>query len=201
MDRHEQILEAAAKRFAHYGFRRTVVDDVARDAGVAKGSVYLHVQNKEDLFRQVIRREQELMNVAALEAIANHPEPRAAIHSLVIRLLAWMEERPLMGRLMTGDPELGLGGELARSIEESCHEQPKALFETIAIPLVKGMQSGEFRPDMKIEAAVTVVISIFHIHLHNKQQRFIDMDTEAFTTELLRVLFEGILICERGTND
>jgi len=47
----EAILDAALGLFGRYGFRRTSIDDIARAAGVAKGTVYLYVENKEALFR------------------------------------------------------------------------------------------------------------------------------------------------------
>jgi AcrR family transcriptional regulator len=45
------ILLAALDLFAKYGYRRTSIDDVARAAGIAKGSVYLHFVGKRELFR------------------------------------------------------------------------------------------------------------------------------------------------------
>jgi AcrR family transcriptional regulator len=47
----EAILGAALELFGRYGYRRTSIDDIARAAGVAKGTVYLYVENKEVLFR------------------------------------------------------------------------------------------------------------------------------------------------------
>jgi AcrR family transcriptional regulator len=47
----EAIFEAALDLFGRYGYRRTSIDDIARKAGVAKGTVYLYVENKEALFR------------------------------------------------------------------------------------------------------------------------------------------------------
>src|SRR5689334_25270223 len=47
----EAILGAARELFGRYGYRRTSIDDIARAAGVAKGTVYLYVENKEALFR------------------------------------------------------------------------------------------------------------------------------------------------------
>jgi AcrR family transcriptional regulator len=47
----EAILAAALDLFGRYGWRRTSVDDIARQAGVAKGTVYLYVDTKETLFR------------------------------------------------------------------------------------------------------------------------------------------------------
>jgi AcrR family transcriptional regulator len=51
----EAILAAALELFGRYGFRRTSIDDIARQAGVAKGTVYLYVENKEALFRTLAR--------------------------------------------------------------------------------------------------------------------------------------------------
>ena len=49
------ILEAAQRCFWRHGVRRTSIDDVAREAGVAKGTVYLHFESKEDLFGTLTR--------------------------------------------------------------------------------------------------------------------------------------------------
>lgn len=198
MDKQDQILDAAARRFALYGFRRTVLDDIARDAGIGKGSIYLHVPGKDELFIQTVRREQRLMIEAAREATAGL-SPRAAIQALVLRMLKWLDERPLMGRLMTGDPELGMGPDLGRQAEQACHDE-RLLYDHISELLARGAEEGIFRGDLSPEAAVTLIISIFHIYLHNKRQHFIELDDEVFVAELLRILFEGILICERGTH-
>ncbi|HYG69675.1 MAG TPA: TetR/AcrR family transcriptional regulator [Anaeromyxobacteraceae bacterium] len=46
----EAILQAATDVFARVGFKRAFVDEIARRAGVAKGTVYLHFESKETLF-------------------------------------------------------------------------------------------------------------------------------------------------------
>ena len=50
MSRREQILEAALRLFRRYGFRKTTVDEIASEAGIGKGSVYLEFPSKEDVF-------------------------------------------------------------------------------------------------------------------------------------------------------
>ncbi len=52
----DRILDAASRLFAHYGYKRATVDAIAAEAGVAKGSVYLHFQSKEDVFGAVSER-------------------------------------------------------------------------------------------------------------------------------------------------
>ncbi len=46
----DAIVEAAGSLFAQFGYRRTSMDDIAREAGVAKGTLYLHFASKEALF-------------------------------------------------------------------------------------------------------------------------------------------------------
>jgi AcrR family transcriptional regulator len=53
--RERQILDAAFKEFAVNGFEAARLEDVARRAGIAKGTIYLYFKNKELLFRAVVR--------------------------------------------------------------------------------------------------------------------------------------------------
>ena len=56
-DREERILRAASNLIAHYGYDKTTVSDIAREAGISKGAVYLHFASKEDLFEALLRNE------------------------------------------------------------------------------------------------------------------------------------------------
>ena len=53
--RPEEILDAALTVFGESGFARAKIDDVARLAGVSKGTVYLYFDSKESLFREMVR--------------------------------------------------------------------------------------------------------------------------------------------------
>jgi AcrR family transcriptional regulator len=54
-ERREAILAAALDEFSQAGFAATRLDDVARRAGVAKGTIYLHFRDKEALFQEILR--------------------------------------------------------------------------------------------------------------------------------------------------
>lgn len=70
VDRGAAILEAATEVFDRDGFEAARIDEIARRAGVAKGSVYNHYADKEELFYSVVAREVDDLNrlVAALAA-------------------------------------------------------------------------------------------------------------------------------------
>jgi len=55
MHRQEGILAAAFAVFAAHGYEATRIDEVARRAGIAKGTIYLYFRDKEQLFRAVVR--------------------------------------------------------------------------------------------------------------------------------------------------
>ena len=50
-----EILDAAMKVFAHKGFAAARMDDIAREAGVTKGTIYLYFENKEAVFKSLVR--------------------------------------------------------------------------------------------------------------------------------------------------
>jgi len=58
-DRERMILNAAQGRFARFGFSKVTMDEIAEDVGMAKASLYYYYPAKDDVFRAVIRREQE----------------------------------------------------------------------------------------------------------------------------------------------
>jgi TetR/AcrR family transcriptional repressor of mexJK operon len=57
-DKENIILDAARKRFAHYGFSKVTMDEIASDVEMGKASLYYYFPTKEDLFRAVILQEQ-----------------------------------------------------------------------------------------------------------------------------------------------
>ena len=48
-DKRQSILEAARRRFRHYGVKKTTMQEISRDAGVAVGTLYLYFKDKDDL--------------------------------------------------------------------------------------------------------------------------------------------------------
>ena len=71
-DIRQKILDAAEDRLWRYGFKKTTIDEIAGDAGVGKGTVYLHFDSKEDIGLAIIAQYKE-ENVATVQAIARQP--------------------------------------------------------------------------------------------------------------------------------
>src|SRR6478736_950770 len=92
----DRILRSAAECFGRFGYKKTSVDAVAEKAGVAKGTVYLYCDSKEDLFYQSVHRELRQWVADLSQKI----DPRRSAKDLMLEIarsdLEFMEKRPLV---------------------------------------------------------------------------------------------------------
>ncbi len=94
-----RILAAATERFAHHGYRKTSVEDIARRAGIAKGTVYLHFKNKADLLIHATAAEKARYVERFRELLDPSRPPRERLRLYLEGVLRWTPEMPLVQRL------------------------------------------------------------------------------------------------------
>src|SRR4051794_3064704 len=82
-DRRATILSAALDEFAARGFQATRLDDVARRAGVAKGTIYLYFRDKQSLFQELVRAMLSPL-VGAIEAAPLRDLPIRAVIEMIV---------------------------------------------------------------------------------------------------------------------
>ncbi|MEU6785626.1 helix-turn-helix domain-containing protein [Nonomuraea angiospora] len=100
LERAHRILDAAADLVLRWGYGKTTIDDVAKRAGVAKGTIYLHWKTRDELFAALLRRERVLM---LAEVRQGAPATLGELYGGYARVLL---RRPLLQALMRGDSEL-----------------------------------------------------------------------------------------------
>ncbi len=153
--RPEEILNAALEAFADRGFAATKLEDVARRAGVTKGTIYLYFENKEALFKALIR--QTIVPVIAQgEAMAQAftGSARDLFERLVREYWRLVGETALSSipRLMIA--EAGNFPELARFYYEEVVTRGHRLMAGV---LERGIKAGEFR---KVNLAVATKLAM-----------------------------------------
>ena len=79
-----KILVAAQEVFTRYGFGKTTMDDIAREMGKGKSSIYYYFTSKEDIFRAVIDKELVLMKTRILDAVSLKKDSREKLKVYVI---------------------------------------------------------------------------------------------------------------------
>lgn len=70
--RSESIVNAAEKLFFSRGFESVTMDDIAREAELAKGTLYLYFRNKEELYFAIVLRGFGILNAMFKEAVSGH---------------------------------------------------------------------------------------------------------------------------------
>ena len=87
-DTADRILDAADRLLGRFGYRKMTVDDLAKEAGIGKGTVYLSFRSKEDIALACIDRMAERLRMR-LESIAaeNGPPADRLRRMLVLRVL------------------------------------------------------------------------------------------------------------------
>ena len=143
-DRPGEIIAAALEVFSERGFAATRLDDVARQAGLSKGALYLYFETKEDLFRAVVG-EAVAANLAHLEKAVQADLPfeqtlRAGLTLLANRLAS---DRRISGVVKLVIAESRAMPELARI----WHDTVIARALNMIILLIRRAQDrGEVRP-------------------------------------------------------
>lgn len=143
--RRQRILDVARRHFAERGFAGTRLDDVAAEAGCAKGTIYLEFDDKQTLLREVVdgtfARILEEFNatVVPLES------PLARLRESLRFAFRQHRAEPLFGRLLRDDPEL----RLLRGVGDDTWKAAAAQRTAVLLAWVdEGIRLGEIRPDV-----------------------------------------------------
>ncbi len=154
--RPQELLAAALELFVERGFAATRLDDVAKAAGVSKGTLYLYFCSKEELFKAVVRENLvPLLGEAAgtIEQFDGSTEELFRI--LMLRWWEIMGESKLSGLPKLMIAEAGNFPDLASFYQDEVISPTEALFQRM---LSRGMERGEIR-ELDLEMDVRLLIA------------------------------------------
>lgn len=158
--RPEEIVTAALDVFVERGFAAAKLEDVARHAGVTKGTIYLYFENKEALFKAVVR-ETIVPVIAKGEATAQAftGSARELFEGLVREYWRLVGETALAGIPKLMMAEAGNFPQVARFFYEEVVTRGHRLMASV---LERGIQQGEFRPVNVAVAAKLAMSPLIH---------------------------------------
>jgi AcrR family transcriptional regulator len=159
-----ELVSAALHLFVEKGYAGTRLDDVAARAGVSKGTLYLYFENKEELFKAVVRDNIVARISQSADEMLHFEGPSA---ELLRRLMAtWWDEYGSstaggIGKLMMA--ESGNFPEIARFFLDEVIEPWHRI---LAAAIERGIERGEFRrvkPDMfaRVVTGPLVMLSLW----------------------------------------
>jgi AcrR family transcriptional regulator len=156
--RPQELLAAALDLFVERGYAATRLDDVAARGGVSKGTLYLYFENKEELFKAVVRENLVSVLAEAEDYIEQYSDTTTAL--LREFILGWWErigETKLSGITKLMMAESGNFPDVANFYHEEVISRNHALISRI---LERGIASGEFRAIDTEHANLVIVAPI-----------------------------------------
>lgn len=99
-DKRERILAAAERIFARHGFFAARVSEIAREAGVADGTIYLYFKSKDDLLISLFENRMKQVNDQLRRAIADQP-PAAQLRAFIHTYLQLVADEPTVAEVLT----------------------------------------------------------------------------------------------------
>jgi AcrR family transcriptional regulator len=138
----ERLVAAARRRFESFGYRRTGIAEIARDAGLAAGTVYRYFASKEDVFLEVMRRVNAEWLAAGRAALAGPGTAPERLRRLGAASVAFGRDNALLIALLRRDTEL-----LFAPLTEQLHDDfVRANVAMIAEVVRDGVAEGTCRP-------------------------------------------------------
>jgi len=91
-EKREIILQNARGLFAHYGLKKTTVDDIAAEARIGKATIYYYFKSKQEIFKTVVERELAILKNAIREAISEEDSPQEKLRVFIFTRIFHMQK-------------------------------------------------------------------------------------------------------------
>lgn len=147
-EKYQAIIDAAVRVIAKHGFHNAQVSRIAREAGVADGTIYLYFENKEDILISLFNEKMGQFIETCRERISAEESVERKLYVLVHAHLGQLASYPEMAivtqiELRQSNPQVsqGIGDVLKR------------YFNLIDEIVTEGMETGVFRSDVDVRMA------------------------------------------------
>ena len=185
--KYHQILEAAVKVFARQGFHQSTVSQIAKEAGVADGTIYLYFKNKDDILVQFFSFRAKQVFESFREEVARAETSSDKLRNLVRRHLAEFQ-RDRDGAVVY-QVETHQNSRLA---EVQIKELSKMYRDLISEIVEQGQQEGTIRKDLYVGLVKRFIIGavdeVINTWLHSNGE----YDLVSMADPLVELFIKGI---------
>lgn len=143
-DKHQKILNGAIKVFGHKGFFNARISDIAKEAEVADGTIYLYFNNKYDILLTLFEEEIDKLITEIRAAIAGKTDQREMLYIFALHHLRLVVEKKELAEVL--QMELRQSGE---SIKEYRRNKFADYVNIISDIIRTGQENNIFRRDLK----------------------------------------------------
>ena len=171
------IQQAVIQLMCREGLKSVTMDRVAEEAGIAKGTVYLHFRDKQELLDEVKNASLAPLISKLDEIFENDASPSSKLHSYSLRYLSYFDERRDLFRILLYErEETQVQGSRDRG------DRYRHLVDATAVVLAAGVADGSFPPmDALAVAAMWVESNFAMLNLRLLTERHQTVEDDART--------------------
>ncbi len=175
-EKREMIIDAAKRVVSEKGFSRATLDEIAQLAGVAKGTIYLYFDSKEDLFSSLVLVMHDRLVTRLKKATENLSGAWEKVKGITYAFIDFMEKnRDVYLSMVFEAPSLK-----NKKIAGAMHEKLNIIHGLVLNIIEDGRQTGVFYDDTcsEIQAALiegTINKAIFYRIVHGKNMSLYDI--------------------------
>lgn len=184
-----RLLRAATQLFVRHGYRKTSIDEVARRAGLAKGTVYLYFRNKAELLTHAVVAEKHRYLERVRPLLAEPLPGRERLRRYLRATLVIAAEMPLVSRLMAGDDEL-------HAVMADLAPEERARMNEMRVSFLAAMLDAAAAPhdlsaEQLTERASVLAGVLHHAPLFDEEMRG-GLSLERYADVLAHMIVDGI---------
>lgn len=162
-----EILNAAERLFRNRRFDEVTMDEVASDAKVGKGTIYLYFQDKQDLFFQLALSGFSEIELTWQDILERSIPAGEKLIEMGERMGEMLESRESLFRLIHSQELMGRQPELKKVF----HDQVMRLQKIVKSVLLSGIQEGLFRDDINLDAVECLYFGAIHGRFRRKMHQ------------------------------
>lgn len=144
-DKYERILDAAVKVFAQKGFFQSKVSEIAKEAGVADGTIYLYFKNKDDLLISIFEIKMQEVIARFRAAISEQSDALSKLKCLIHMHLAEFQANPDLAAVFQVELR-----QSSRFMHESEKIELKRYLDLMGEIIEQGQKEHLFRKELPI---------------------------------------------------
>ena len=151
-DKPQQIIDAAVRVFARKGYYNARVSDIAKEAGIAAGTIYLYFRTKDDILVTLFREKMTEFVGTVRKAIADEPDAVAKLRRLIHLHFELLEGRPELAEVVQVEQRQG-----QKFFRGASSQEIGAYFALIGSVLDEGVAEGRFRSSLPVKVATKML--------------------------------------------
>ncbi len=186
-DKYHRILEAAVKVFAEQGFFQSTISQIAKEAGVADGTIYLYFKNKDDILTQFFSYKTKLVFDRFKEAVEEGPNAIEKLKNLIRKHLEEFQRDRNMAVVYQTETH-----QTTRMAEYQIKEMSKKYLDIISEIVEQGQQEGSIRRNLYLGLVKRLILGsvdeVINTWLHSKKK----YDLVSMADPLVELFIEGL---------